>query len=111
MEAANHNQATTPKSPWVPLITRVGAIACGIWTVYRVGVVQGWLQATIVFVVLAVLYTLGVSVLFAVAASVVCFVFRDAGIWLALIAFALAAVAAYSTLAHRPRKRMTETPQ
>ena len=110
MEAGNDNPPTTPKS-WVPLITKVGAIACGIWTVYRVSAVQGWLPAIIVFVVMAVLYTLGVSILFAVAASVVCFVFRDAGIWLALIAFALAAVAAYSTLAHRPRKRMTETPQ
>ena len=83
---------------WARALTKVGAIASSLWLVYRVGAAHGLLAATLAFAGLAIVYAMGVSPAFAVAASVVCFLYRDAGIWLPLTAYVLAAVSVLTGL-------------
>ena len=98
MDAANEIRHRIETSiSWARLITKVGAIASCIWQIYRVGAAHGLLGATIAFVGFVVVYAIGVSLAFAVAATV-CFINHDAGIWLPLTAYVFAAVSVLAGL-------------
>ena len=101
MDAASEirHRIKTPIS-WARVLTKVGAIASCIWVVYRVDAVHGLVGAMLAFVGLAIVYAIGVSPAFTVAASVVCFVYGDVGFWLPLTAYVFAAIFVLTDLKH-----------
>jgi hypothetical protein len=64
---------------WARVLTLVGAIGCSLWLIYRTFEANGFLLAFLAFVALSFVYTVGLSAMFAVAASVLYFYFKAVG--------------------------------
>jgi hypothetical protein len=77
----------------LPEVTGVGALAaCSFWLIYRTFAGHGFWIAVLVFVGLSFVYKFGISPMFTVAASALCFGYKAVGIWLPLISYVIAAV-------------------
>lgn len=80
---------------WARPITMLGALITSFWLIYRVFVAYGFWAALACFVGLSLVYGLGISPMFAVAASVLCFYFKAIGVWLPIISYILAIILLY----------------
>ena len=76
----------------------VGAVVCSFWVIYRVFAASGFLLAFFAFLGLSAVYKFGVSPMFAVAASILCFYFNAVGLWLPITAYIVAALLLYVDL-------------
>src|SRR5947209_20416738 len=83
---------------WTRILTQIGGTVCSFWLIYRVFTVHGFLPAFLAFLGLSIVYKFGVSPMFAVAASVLCFRYNAVGIWLPIISYFLAVVLLYIDL-------------
>jgi hypothetical protein len=83
-EKVHHREITALQTletriSWARTVTHVGAITCSFWLIYRVFEAQGFWGAVFAFIGLCVVYGFGLSPMFAVAASVLCFHFTVVG--------------------------------
>jgi len=90
--------AVNEKLLWLRGATGIGAIVTVAWAVCRSYIGGGLLVTLIGVIFLLLVYKIGVSPLFAVASSVLCFYFRVVGIWLPLLSYLLALVLLYLDL-------------
>lgn len=93
---------------WARGVTAVGALVCSFWLIYRAFAVRGFWVAVLVFVGLGFVYKFGISPMFAVAASGLCFGFKAVGIWLPLVSYVFAAVLLYVDLKRDKLKRRVD---
>lgn len=91
-------QALESRVSWVRVATQLGALCCSFWLIYRVFAARGFWLAFFAFIGLSLIYRFGVSPMFAVAASVLCFYFSAVGMWLPLISYVSALVLLYVDL-------------
>src|SRR5258708_38882038 len=72
---------------WARWVTQIGALGCSLWLVSRVFEAWGFLAAAIAFAALSAIYNFGASLMFTIAASVICFYFNSAGMWLPVLSY------------------------
>ena len=83
---------------WMRTITLIGGLCCSFWLICRVFEARGILLAFFTFIALSFVYNFGVSPMFAVAASVLCFYFNVVGLWLPVTSYIVAAILLYTDL-------------
>lgn len=83
---------------WARGMTLVGACVCSFWTIYRVFEASGFWPSVYTFIALSVVYKFGISPMFAISASALCFHFNAVGVWLPTLSYFLAAVLLYVDL-------------
>lgn len=103
-------QTLESRISWVRLVTLIGGIGCSFWLIYRIFAARGFLLAFFAFVGLSFVYRFGVSPMFAVAASALCFGYGAVGIWLPVISYILAAILLYVDLKHDNLRRRVDPP-
>jgi hypothetical protein len=89
-------------------LTSIGASVCSFWLIYRVFAAHGFLLALLAFVGLGFLFKFGLSPMFAVAASFLCFHFNAVGSWLPITSYALAASTLYLDLVFENLRRRVD---
>lgn len=100
-------QTLESRISWARVVTQIGGIVCSFWLIYRVFAARGFLLAFLAFVALGFVYKFGVSPMFAVAASVLCFYFKAVGLWLPVTSYVVAAILLYVDLKRdRLRRRV-----
>lgn len=88
-------QMLDSRSLWARAVTLIGGITCSFWLIYRVFAAGGFLLAFLAFIALSFVFKFGLSPMFAVAASVLCFYFNAVGLWLPVLSYIVAAVLLY----------------
>jgi hypothetical protein len=80
---------------WARVLTLIGAVVCPFWLVYRVFSAHGVVAAFLAFILLSIVYKFGASLMFAVAASILCFYFKVVGLWLPFTSYVIGAILLY----------------
>ena len=93
---------------WARTVTLIGGAVCSFWVIYRVFAARGFFLALLAFAALSLVYKFGVSPMFAVAASVLCFYFSAVGVWLPVMSYILAAILLYVDLKRDSLKRRVD---
>jgi hypothetical protein len=88
-------QALESRISWARVLTQIGALVCSFWLIYRVFAARGFLLAFFAFIALSIVYKFGVSPMFAVAASLLCFYFKAVGLWLPVTSYVVGAILLY----------------
>ena len=79
-------------------LTGIGASVCSFWLIYCVFAAHGFLIAFFAFIGLSFVFKFGLSPMFAVASSVLCFHFNAVGNWLPITSYVLGAITLYLDL-------------
>lgn len=88
------------------LITMIGSVITPMWLSYTIFTHYSWLMLILSLGALGILFNLGISVTFAVAASLLCFKFGLVGNWLPIISYVLAPSVLYLEAREGRLKRM-----
>jgi hypothetical protein len=83
---------------WLRIITLLGGTICSFWLIYRMYAAHGFVLAFVAFLGLGFVYKFGVSPIFAVAASILCFYFNAVGVWLPVTSYVAGAITLYADL-------------
>lgn len=81
---------------FVNLANTAGAVLVSWWLVYLVFRSSGWGPAIGGFILLAMVFKLGVAPLFAIASSFVCFKFDAVGAWLPILSYTTATMGLFT---------------
>ena len=90
---------------WIYSLTEIGAVITSFWLIYKFFVVYNWWVGISSFIALAIIYGFGLSPMFVITSSILCFYFKSVGLWLPLFTYACALITLYLDIRKTRLKR------
>ena len=99
----------TIRISWFGMLNYLGALITTGWVLYLLYGAAGVMYTLLALLIFGLILRFGASPLFAISASILFFHFDVAGLWLPLLAYAIAGIAFYKDL-QKYRARQTNNP-